>query len=76
MTLDDFVKAGVVNHLAHWTEPTYELAGGGVSRPEVIVQASGRVDMIVDDYLTPTQLRALSSMCLWAAEQVEAKEKR
>ena len=78
-TLEEFVRDGVVETA---TYPT-----SGQCHSIVVDSSEERVDMWADvglsvetfDYqivhsLTPTQLRALSAMSLWAAEQKEKKQ--
>lgn len=73
MTLDYFVKDGVVKCWDRARRVESEegyvvlLVDGGMVAEDVGHRV--RVDL----NLTPTQLRALSAMCLWAAEQVEKK---
>lgn len=73
-TLDDFVKDGVVNKYDNACSML-------VKTSEFRLQNEGRTEIIegvswLGEKLTTTQLRALSAMCLWAAEQVELQRNK
>lgn len=87
MTLDDFVKDGVVKTIAEMPPGSdvgcyYVVQDSSFPTNELYLHDTGamaigtRTCNWADINLTPTQLRALSAMCLWAAEQVEKKEKQ
>jgi len=73
-TLEEFVRDGVVSRVG---EDWYYIQTSTMSQ-SVDVKSSGEVSVTNSDcesyqYLTPTQLRALSAMALWAAESMERK---
>lgn len=75
-TLEEFVRDGVVNKYRNGRSiPNRDGFTSINSHGEVICQDQmGRDWEIGMNRLTPTQLRALSAMALWAAGEMEKKQ--
>lgn len=82
--LHEFVRDGVARTVLDFPQAKvrchYIMEGGKPNTSEVYLHDDGSLSVGVHERswssisLTPTQLRALSAMALWAAEQMEKKQ--